>query len=106
VIETVIPSVEATATTMPPTEEPPVVGSAYLYISDMEGQRWTEGSNKWAAYIDITTQDSTGDVPSGVTITGAWHDGTVFTCISSGGWCGARKTDIPTSINTATLTID
>lgn len=93
----------AIPTQIPPTAIPPVSGD-YIYIADMNGQSWSSGGG-WTVYIDISVGLSDGGEPSSATVTGVWHDGTPFSCNASWGWCGARLTNIPDSVNTATLTI-
>ncbi len=109
---TAIPTqIPPTATAFPtqipasPTAMPPDSDAMTVHVSNLDGQRWHEGSGTWAVYIDITVRNSDNHEISGVTVSGIWHDGTSFSCVTSGGWCGARLNGIPRSQNTATFTI-
>ena len=88
-----------------PTAIPPVRTVTSVHISNLDGQKWNEGGGTWAAYIDITVRNSDNQEISGVTVSAVWHDGTTFSCVTGGGWCGARLNGIPRSQNTATFTI-
>jgi hypothetical protein len=88
-----------------PTAIPPVSSAGTVLVSNMDGQSWGEGRGNWAAYIDITVVNHNNQPVSGVTITAQWHDGSIFTCVTSGGWCGVRLNGIPNSQESATFTI-
>lgn len=107
-VPTLIPPT-AVPTIVPPqpTAAPPVSrnDTGTIYISNLDGQKWNNGDGTWTAYIDISISTSNNQDVNGVTVSGVWHDGTTFVCVSRWDWCGAELSNIPRSQNTATFTI-
>ena len=98
---TVEPTTPAPTTEAPATEEPtvepttPAPASDIIYLSEVEGNVHRVRTNNWVVRFTIRVENGDGARQSGVTVSGSWHDGSSFSCITNNsGLCRVRKSRI------------